>query len=80
MIFVIETIDVVERPHDAVRPERTMSGPYPDVDQALALAEQLRETHRNAIVHILHEAPRLEPAEGRRRDRDRVRDPGCAQR
>ena len=33
-----------------------------DVDQAL-LAEKLRETHVNAIVHILHEAPRFEPEE-----------------
>ena len=48
MIFVIETIDVVEGPHDTVRPERTMSGPYPDVDEALQLAEKLRETYRNA--------------------------------
>jgi hypothetical protein len=29
MIFVIETIDVIEGPPDTVRPERTMSGPYP---------------------------------------------------
>jgi hypothetical protein len=62
MIFVIEVIDVIEGPKDSVRPERMMPGPYPDVDQVLALAEQLRETHRNAVVHILCEAP-IEPEE-----------------
>jgi hypothetical protein len=62
MIFVSETIDTVEGPYDTVRRERTMSGLYPDVDGALQLTEKLRETHR-AIVHILHESSRLEPAE-----------------
>jgi hypothetical protein len=46
MIFVIEVIDVIEGPNDSVRPERMMSGPYPDVDQVFALAEQLRDSAR----------------------------------
>jgi hypothetical protein len=38
-------------------------GPLVDVDKALELAERMRATCNNAIVHVLHEAPRLEPVE-----------------
>ena len=60
MIFVIETIDAVEGPHDTVRPERTMSGPYPP-GRGAALSREQRATFSQRRRRANQEVAPIQP-------------------